>query len=128
MKRTNAWIAFTAVMLAPASIFAAPSAPSATSAPSTLRIYDSTELALDSYVVIHRVGVGNLRSAIGIPGHRDEASARAAVLAEAARAGADGIINLQCMGQTDGLFRSAGHYCYGNAIRLSNERRVVPGR
>jgi hypothetical protein len=87
-------------------------------------IYDSTQLALDHYVVIERIGVQGWRSAFGIGGHRDEASARGAVLAEAARVRADGVINLHCLGQTDGLFNSSGFYCYGNAIRLKNERRV----
>jgi hypothetical protein len=97
--------------------FAAPS-------PDRVPVYDATQIAHDSYVVIERIGVESWRSAFGIGGHRDEAGARSAVLAEAARVRADGVVNLHCLGQTDGLFNSSGFYCYGNAIRLKNERRV----
>jgi hypothetical protein len=90
----------------------------AVAAPATVTVYDSTQLALDSYIVVERIGVGSWRSAFGIPGHASEDAARSAVLDRAARAGADGIINLKCMSQTDGLFKSAGYYCYANAIRL----------
>jgi hypothetical protein len=98
-------------------VFAAPSA-------DRLPIYDATQLAHDSYVVVERLGIDSWKSAFGIGGYRDEPSARNAVLGQAARAGADGIINLYCLGQTDRMFNSSGYYCYGNAIRLRNERRA----
>ena len=89
-----------------------------TAAPAAVTVYDATQLALGGYVVVERIGVQGWRSAFGIPGHASEDAARNAVLAEAARAGADGIVNLMCMSQTDSLFKSAGYYCYANAIKL----------
>ena len=81
-------------------------------------VYDGTQLALGSYVVVERIGVQSWLSAFGIPGHATEDAARSAVLNQAARTGADGVINLKCMSQTDRLFKSAGYYCYANAIRV----------
>ena len=90
-------------------------------------VYDSTQIAYDSYVVVRRIGVEGWRSAFNIPGHVDEATARNATLAEAQRAGADGVVNLHCLGQTDRVFKPSGHFCYANAIRFKNERPVIGG-
>src|SRR5687767_14642838 len=96
-------------VLSVSALFAA-AVEAAVAAPVT--VYDATQLALGSYVVIHRIGVESWRSAFNIPGHVDEAAARNAVLAQAERVGADGVINLHCLGQTDRIFRPVGHYCY----------------
>lgn len=98
--------------------------PAAQAADRTVTVYDATQLALGSFVVVERIGAQGWRSAFGVPGHRTEQAAQSAVLARAAQAGADGVINLKCMAQTDRLFNPAGHYCYANAIRLRNERRA----
>ena len=82
------------------------------------RIYKIGEITLDRYVVIERIWVGTLRSAIWVPTHADQAGAIEAVLAEAARLGADGVVNLHCLHDRGGLRPLAGHYCYANAIRL----------
>ena len=99
-------------------------AAAATATPAAVTVYDTTQLALGSYVVVERIGIQRWTSAFGISGHVSEDAARSAVLAQAARAGADGVINLKCMSQTDRLFKPAGYYCYANAIRLKNERRL----
>lgn len=88
-------------------------------------VYDSTEIAFDRYTVIRRLGVEGSGSAFRVPGHRDLASARAALVNEAASIGADGVINLHCLSQTDALFNPSGYFCHGNAIRVRNERRVT---
>ena len=88
------------------------------SAPSAVPVYDATQIALGGYVVVERVGVRDWRSAFSVPGYPTADEARSAVLASAARAGADAVTNLVCMSQTDGLFKPAGYYCYANAIRL----------
>lgn len=90
-----------------------------------IALYDATQIPFDSYTVVKRLGVQGWRSAIGIPAFRDEASARQAALNEAARSGADGVINVHCLSRSDSLFNPAGYFCYGNAIKLKNERRVV---
>ena len=84
----------------------------------TVPIYDATEIAFDRYVVIKRIGIENWRSALGIGGHPTLDAAKSAVVNEAARVGADGIVNLTCFDQTDRIFNPAGYFCYGNAIRL----------
>jgi hypothetical protein len=81
-------------------------------------VYDATQIALDRYTVVKRVGVQDWQSAFRIPGHRDLESAQQAIVNEAARAGADGVINLTCFDQTDRIFNPAGYFCYGNAIKL----------
>lgn len=81
-------------------------------------VYDATQVALDRYVVVKRIGVEGWRSALGIPGHRDLAAAQQAVVAEAARVGAEAVTNLVCFDKTDGIINPRGYYCYGNAIRL----------
>ena len=81
-------------------------------------IYDSTQLAFHRYTVVKRIGLEDWESAFRIRGHRDLAGARQAVVDEAARAGADGVINLTCFDKTDRLFNPAGYFCYGNAIRV----------
>ena len=81
-------------------------------------VYDATQLAFGRYVLVKRVGVDGWRSAFSIPGHRDLGSATQAVLSEAARARADGVINLTCFDQTDAVFNPAGYFCYADAIRL----------
>lgn len=81
-------------------------------------IYDSTQIALDRYTVVRRLGITGWESAVRIRGHGDVESAQRALLAEAARFGADGVINLICFDKTDRIFNPAGYFCYGNAIRL----------
>lgn len=88
-------------------------------------VYDSTQVAFDRYTVVKRLGVEGLQSAFWISGYGDLARARQALVNEAARLGADGVINLQCLSQTDSLMSWAGYYCYGNAIRITNERAIA---
>jgi len=92
------------------------SAQSATGEP--LRLYDSTQIGLDRYTVVRRLGIDGWESAFRVRGHDDLESAQRAMFAEAARFGADGVINLVCLDQTDRLFNRAGYFCYGNAIKL----------
>ena len=85
-----------------------------------VQVYDSTQIALDSYTVIKRMGVSDWKSAFRIAGYSDEAQAREALLAQAAQVGADGVVNLHCLSQTDRVWNPAGYYCYGNAIKLKS--------
>jgi hypothetical protein len=83
-----------------------------------VRVYDSTQLALAQYTVVKRLWAEGWKSAFWINGYRDESSARRALLDEAGRLGADGVINLHCLSRTDAIFNPSGYYCYGNAIKL----------
>ena len=81
-------------------------------------IYDSTQIAFDRYQIIRRLSVEGPRSSFSVPAQSDVAGAMRALMDEATRAGADGVVNVQCMTRSDNLLRPAGHYCYGNAIKL----------
>jgi hypothetical protein len=81
-------------------------------------VYDATQVAMARYTVIKRLWVESWRSAFWIPGYRDAGGARQALLAEAARLGADAVVNLVCMDKTDNLFRPTGFYCYGSAVKV----------
>ena len=81
-------------------------------------VYDSTQLALHRYTVVKRIGLEKWESAFRIRGHETLDAARQALLNEAARVGADGLINVTCFDQTDRIFKPAGYFCYGNAIRV----------
>ena len=85
-------------------------------------VYDPTQLALGGFVVVERIGIQGWNSAFGMRGHDTEEAARNAVVARAAQVGADGVINLKCMSQTDRMFKPAGHFCYANAIRVQQPR------
>ena len=91
---------------------------SAAPSSSTVTVYDSTQLALNRYVVLKRVGIEDWISAFKIPAHATLQGAQQAVVNAAANIGADGVINMVCFDKTDGVFNPAGFYCYGNAIRL----------
>jgi len=80
-------------------------------------IYDSTQIALDSYTVIKRLGVQDWRSAFSIRAYNDAAAATAALRSEAERLGADGLVNLHCLGRSDRP-NGVGYYCYANAIKV----------
>ena len=80
-------------------------------------IYDSTQIALDRYTVVKRLGVQGWRSGYYIESYRDVATAAEALLAQAAQLGADGLVNVYCLDRSDRL-KGDGYYCYGNAIKL----------
>jgi hypothetical protein len=106
------------VCVAAAVLFTATGAVAQSAVRDPLPVYDSTQIALGRYTVLKRLWVDSWRSALWVPSHRDEAGARRALLSEAARIGADGVVNLHCLSQTDALFNPSGYYCYGNAIKL----------
>jgi hypothetical protein len=110
MKKVKAGLA-TATMLAAASAAYAAGG-------GTVPIYDATEVAFGRYVVVKRIGVGDWRSALGIGAHASLDAAKEAVLNEAARIGADGIVNLTCFDQSDRVFDPTGYFCYANAVRV----------
>jgi len=82
-----------------------------------IRVFDTGELTLDRYTVVRRVWADTWRSAFWIPGQPDAGAAIAALGAEAARAGADAIVNVHCLND-EGAWFSRGYYCYGLAIKL----------
>ena len=88
-------------------------------------VYDATQIPFDRYTIVKRLGVEGVQSAFWISGYGDPERARQALVNEAARLRADGVVNVQCLSRTDSLLSRAGHYCYGNAIRITNERAIA---
>lgn len=86
--------------------------------PPTITVYDSTQIALDRYVIVKRIGIHGWESAFRIRSHASLEAAQQALANEAARSGADGLINVSCFDQTDRIFKPAGYFCYGNAIKV----------
>jgi hypothetical protein len=115
---------FSVAFLAAVFALLMPAASAQSAGAGTVPVYDATQIALDRYTVIARLGVEDWESSFRIRGHRDLESAKQALVSDAARRGADGVINLTCFDQTDRLFNPAGYYCYGNAIKIRNERRL----
>lgn len=86
-----------------------------------LKVYTPGELPLARYTVLKRLWVETPESAFYIRTHADSGAAIAALVGEATRIGADGVVNLHCLngGQfTMQSLQQRGWYCYGNAIKL----------
>ena len=84
--------------------------------PVQVRVFDAGELRQDSYTVVKRLWTGTWRAAFWITVHEDAASAISELVSQAADAGADGITNLHCLYDPNGL--GEGYYCYALAIRM----------
>jgi uncharacterized protein YbjQ (UPF0145 family) len=85
-----------------------------------LRVYQVGEITFNRYAVLDRIWAGSWRASFYVSTHADEQSAVAALKEEAARLGADGIVNLHCLNDGGGLSGGAGHFCYANAIKLKS--------
>ena len=86
-----------------------------------VKIYESNQLVPNQYEVVGRIWVDSWRSAFRLPAYASEAEARASLQAEAARRGADGLINVFCsdLGHSKWTWSSGpAVLCYGNAIRV----------
>jgi hypothetical protein len=92
-----------------------------------IKDYAVGELSPGEYTVVDRLWVARRGSAIEAPRHADQASAKRALLDEAARIGGDGVVNLHCMESVVVSARLAtieskvfggSHYCYGSVIKL----------
>jgi uncharacterized protein YbjQ (UPF0145 family) len=86
-----------------------------------VKVYASDKLAASQYEVVGRIWVDSWRSAFRLPTYPTEAEAIASLQAEAARRGADGLINVFCadLGHSKWSWSSGpAVLCYGNAIRV----------
>ena len=81
-----------------------------------VKVFDATQLTLDRYTVVTRVWTQSWRSAFWVPEYGTAADAIDALISKAAGAGADGVINLHCLNDTEGW--GSGYICYGLAIKL----------
>jgi hypothetical protein len=86
-----------------------------------VNVYRMNQLADKRYEVVRYLWADSWRSAFRVPTYPTESDAIAALRTEAARVGADGLINVVCLDQNRSG-RAAGAepavFCYGNAIRF----------
>ncbi|MEO8740658.1 MAG: hypothetical protein ABI537_13285 [Casimicrobiaceae bacterium] len=86
-----------------------------------IKVYDNGQLPISRYDVVRRIWADAWRTSFGAPTFPTRDDAVAALQNEAARAGADGLINVICLDQGRARWYSRAEpaiLCYGNAIRL----------
>ncbi len=108
----KSYLAALAVMAVSVPVPAAEPAP-ADVAPA--KLYAVGTLTPSRYTVIDRLWVARWRTAFDVPTQPNAAGATRELLAEAARVGGDGVVNLHCLAREPG---GAAYYCYGNVIKL----------
>jgi len=86
-----------------------------------LRIYALGEIGVSRYEVVGRPWADSWRSAFWVPTFPSQEQAIAALQTEAARRGADGLLNVNCLDQGRWSWSSKtepAFLCYGIAIRV----------
>jgi hypothetical protein len=90
----------------------------ANAADAPLKVFSPGELPLAHYTVVKRLWVEMPESAFYVRTHTDSGAAISALVNEATRIGADGVVNLHCLNGGQFTANWAGWYCYGNAIKM----------
>jgi len=86
-----------------------------------LRIYTFGEIGMSRYDVVGRLPVESWRTAFRLPTFPSQEQGIAALQTEAAKLGADGLLNVSCLDQVRGQWPSStepAFLCYGIAIRV----------
>jgi hypothetical protein len=86
-----------------------------------VKVYESEQLAQGQYELVRYLWVNSWRTAFRLPSDSSEAEGIAALQAEAARLGANGLINVSCRDQGHFMWsrsREPAILCYGDAIRV----------
>ena len=86
-----------------------------------VKIYDLGEISSSRYEVVGRPWVDSWRSAFWVPTFPSQEQAIVALQTEAARRGADGLLNVNCLDQGRWNWSSntePAFLCYGIAIRV----------
>ncbi|MBE0623766.1 MAG: hypothetical protein IH606_03030 [Burkholderiales bacterium] len=122
MKRRSLRIT-TLVALAVCVLCACASSPPSDGASSAaeVKIYESAQLAQNQYQLLRYLPVDSWRTAFWLPTYASQAEGLASLQAEAARLGADGLIDVSCRDQGSFTGFTSGKpafLCYGNAIRV----------
>lgn len=81
-----------------------------------VRVFDAGELPPNRYTLIERIWTSTWRAPFWFPSDEDAAAAAATLIDKAAQLGADGVVNLHCVNDTNAW--GDGYYCYGLAIKL----------
>ena len=91
-----------------------------------LRIYTFGEVNMNGYEVVGRPWIDSWRSAYSAPTFPSQEQAISALRTEAARRGADGLLNVSCLDQGRWKWSSntePAFLCYGIAIRTRPTQR-----
>ena len=86
-----------------------------------VKVYEPEQLAQGQYELVRYLWVDSWRTAFWLPRAPSEAAGIASLQAEAARLGANGLINVSCLDQGHFVWsrrREPAILCYGNAIRV----------
>jgi hypothetical protein len=86
-----------------------------------LKVYEPDELVQGQYEVVRYLWVDSWRTAFWLPSASSEPEGIASLQAEAARLGANGLINVSCRDQGHFMWswsREPSILCYGHAIRV----------
>jgi hypothetical protein len=86
-----------------------------------VKVYEPDQLVQGQYEGVRYLWVDSWRTAFWLPGASSEAEGIAALQAEAARLGANGLINVSCRDQGHFMWflsREPSILCYGHAIRV----------
>jgi hypothetical protein len=86
-----------------------------------VKVYEPEQLAQDQYELVRYLWVDSWRTAFWLPRASSEANGIASLQTEAARLGANGLINVSCRDQGHYLWsrsREPAILCYANAIRV----------
>ncbi len=84
------------------------------------KIYTTNQLVRNQYEVVRYLPVDSWRTAFPLPTTSSEAEGIASLQAEAARSGANGLVNVVCIDQGHFMWswsREPAFLCYGEAIR-----------
>lgn len=85
---------------------------------SQVQVYRSMQLTPTRYTVVKRIWVDGLRSNFTYPSFDSEQAGIDAMRHQAARFGANGILNVICLDPSGGKSKG-GLLCYGDAIRVN---------
>jgi ABC-type glycerol-3-phosphate transport system substrate-binding protein len=125
MKKSKPAAALTALTLAAAlSACATTSKSDATTTKSDeVKIYNPAELKQGDYETVKRIWVDTWRTAFWVPTYSERQDGIDALKNKAASLDANGLINVDCYGDS-GLFGGSQTYtCYGKAIKLRDSSK-----
>jgi hypothetical protein len=89
--------------------------------PPEVKVYDLGQLPANRYEVVSRIWVDSWRTAFWPPTYPSQDEAITSLKDEAARVGADGLVNVICLDQGRSRWFMSPEpavLCYGNAIRV----------
>jgi len=89
--------------------------------PDQVKVYTAGQLSQDKYEGVRHLWTDSWRTAFWLPGASSKAESIASLQAEAARLGANGLVNVSCIDQGHFIWSSSREpsvLCYGHAIRV----------